>query len=156
MNAGYLSLRRCRRGEPTQNWQAMYSITVDYTHRLIRAHLTGFWRVDDVHAFARDEQAAAARAGWQSHDFCLLIDTVGDVIQNQDVMAAFQAMVVNAPRKARRLAIVRQGALARLQTQRIARRRENARVFGTLDDAERWLAGPDSLSPSLSAGLRRA
>lgn len=77
--------------------------------------------------------------GLKSGEFYLLIDTSMAIIQAQDVVLAFQALVTDSRYKAKRIAVARRSSLTRIQTERILKLRENAAVFATLDEAEAWL-----------------
>ena len=117
----------------------MYSITLDHQNRRIRADLTGFMTPDEVMRFSADQQGALADAGWASGTFDLLMVTDGGIVQSQETVAAFQSLIVNSPIKSRRLATVRSNPLARMQTTRIVKMRENAAMFESLEDAIEWL-----------------
>lgn len=117
----------------------MITISTEPQRRLVRAHMSGFLSVAEVHEFSRAEQRAVEQMGFQSGEFYLLIDTSEAVIQSQEVVAAFQELITGVRYKAKRIAVARKGSLTRLQTERILRIRENAAVFETLDAAETWL-----------------
>jgi len=117
----------------------MITVTTDPSRKLIRTHMAGFLDVSDVAAFSRDEQAAITAMGLKSGEFLLLVETSECMIQSQAVVAAFQDIILNSPCKARRIAIVREGSMSRLQTNRIVAIREDAAVFRTCAEAETWL-----------------
>lgn len=106
--------------------------------QLVIAELSGFLSVQDVADFERQKVAAARAMGLGSGEFDLLVDTVRCDIQPQDVIAAFQHMIANTPCRARRVALVRAGSLARMQAQR-ALDRENVVLVDTRPEALDWL-----------------
>lgn len=118
----------------------MITVTAEPQHRRVRARMGGMLTVADVEAFSREEQAAARAMGAGSGEFDLLIETVGNHIQTQEVMQAFGALLHNSPLKARRIATVRDGVLTRMQSRRMMKERSGAEVFGSVAEAEAWLA----------------
>lgn len=120
----------------------MYSITVESARKLVRVELSGFFSVEEVAAFARDEQAAVAGMGCTTGEYLLLIDASGSKIQTQEVIADFQAFIANSPLKARRLAIVVGGSAARMQVRRILAR-DTAMIVCTRREGEAWLFGDE-------------
>jgi hypothetical protein len=95
--------------------------------------------LDDVDLFYRSELEAVRSMGSCSGEFVLLVETKGNVVQSKDVMDAFQRLIAHSPVKAKRIAIVRAGALSSMQTRRIAKAREAVDVFDTVQEAEVWL-----------------
>ena len=120
----------------------MIVVTAEPERSLVRAIMSEMLTVADVERFSREEQDAVRRMGLGSGEFLLLIETVGNLVQTQAVMDAFQALIIASPLKARRIATVRDGALTRMQTRRISKVRSNAEVFDTLRAAETWLFAP--------------
>jgi hypothetical protein len=116
----------------------MYSITVDRPRRIVCVTMSGFFSAEEVSAFARDEQAAAASLQCPSGQFGLLLQAGGGMTQSQDVVAAFQALMIDLPLKAGRIAIVSGSALLKLQLRRIMTS-ERTGVFDTTDDARAWI-----------------
>lgn len=106
---------------------------------LVRAVMGGLLTVDDVERFSRDEQKAVRSMGAKSGEFVLLVETRGSVVQSQEVVDAFQRLMLHSPVKAKRIATVREGVLPTLQTRRIVTARNTARVFATIHEAEAWL-----------------
>lgn len=115
----------------------MYTIAVDHGRRIIGAHLSGFFTGDEVSAFARDEQAAAASlvAG---APFALLLTTSGAVAQAQEIVAAFRGLARDLPVKAAQIAIVTDSALLTMQLRRIVDP-ARTRVFERQEEALTWL-----------------
>jgi DNA uptake protein ComE-like DNA-binding protein len=121
----------------------MFTIETDAARTLVHARASGFLNVADVAAFFRQEQEAVQAMGYGSGDFVLLFDAKDAVIQSQEVVAEFMAQIVAISLKARRVAVVREAALARMQAQRIVQVREDAAIFATVEDAEAWLFAAD-------------
>ena len=118
----------------------MITVTSDPSRKLVRAHMSGMLTVDEVKAFGRDEQAAVRGMALASGEFVLLVETEGNLIQTQDVIATFAELMVTTPLKARRIATVRDGVLTRMQSRRVAKLREgSSMVFETVAEAEAWL-----------------
>lgn len=118
------------------------SVISDRSRQLVRAALSGMLTLDDVESFYRREQQAVQEMGCRSGEFLLLVETSGNFVQSQEVMGAFQRLIAHSPVKAKRVAIVREGALSSMQTRRIAKAREAVEVFDTVEAAEAWLFGP--------------
>lgn len=118
---------------------SMYSITVDRAHRIVRAEMSGFFSPDEVAAFARDEQVAAASLGCPSGTFGLLLVAQAAVLQSQGVVASFQRLLADLPLKAGRIAVVCEGALLTMQVRRIMTAERTA-VFDQPDEALAWIA----------------
>lgn len=116
----------------------MINFAIDEDRKLIRLNLTGLLTPEDVAEFSRKEQAAIAKLGWKSGDFVILADTSRSPVQPQEIVAAFQHMIGHNPLKARRVAVVIGGSLARLQAKRILVR-GYAETFETTAEAEAWL-----------------
>ena len=121
----------------------MIKVTTDPARQLIIAHMSGFLSTEEVDQYARDKDAAVAAMGWRSGEYLLLIDTAKDVIQPQEIVAAFQHLAINTRYKPRRIAVTRTGSLTRMQTNRILSVRDNTAVFDTVEAAEAWLFADD-------------
>lgn len=120
----------------------MYSITVDTANKLLRVKLSGFLKPDEVKAFGNEVQVTVARLGYRSGEHSMLVDTCECSLQAQDVVAAFQRVISNAPIKSRRIAVVTGSSLSRMQTRRILVR-DQAAMFDSAADAEHWLLTGD-------------
>ena len=121
----------------------MYSIDVDRGRRIVRAHLSGFFTSEEVAAFAREEQAAAASL-MPGGVFGLLLDATGATAQAQDIVAAFHGLFHDLPIKAARIAVVTNSALLTIQLRRMSDP-ARTRVFEAVGAAAAWLG--DSLRP---------
>lgn len=116
----------------------MYGIDVNPEARIVRAHLSGFFTTEEVAAFGRDEQAAAASLG-AGLSFGLLLVSTDAMAQSQDVVAAFRGLFYDLPIKATRIAVVTQSVLLTMQLRRMADP-ARTRVFTDQSAASRWLA----------------
>ena len=117
----------------------MIVVTSEPHRKLVRAVMRGLLTVEEVERFAREEQAAVRGMGLRSGEFVLIIDALDGQTQTQDVMAAFQALLLDSPVKARKVATVRRSALDRMQSRRVSQLRASAQVFDNLAEAEAWL-----------------
>jgi hypothetical protein len=117
-------------------------VTTEPERMLVRARMGGLLTIADVERFSAEEQAAVREMGLGSGEFDLLVETLGSVVQTQEVMEAFANLMANSPLKARKIATVRHGALTSMQTRRIGNVRSNYEVFGTLEEADAWLMEP--------------
>ncbi len=118
----------------------MIRVTSEPQRQLVRAIMSGMLTIEDVHDFSTEEQAAVRQMGLASGTFDLLVETIGNDVQTQDVMNAFQGLILQSEFKARRIAIVRGGALVRMQSRRMTMLRPDCAVFEHVDDAADWLA----------------
>ena len=124
----------------------MFAIEIDPECKLISIRLSGLLTVEEVERLHHQEQSAVAALGWRSGEYLLLVDASDCVIQPQEVVAAFQAAVAATRLSAARVAVVRGPSLTLLQTQRILRVRENARIAATEVEARAWLMRADSFT----------
>lgn len=119
----------------------MIDVSSDPARKLVRTVMGGLLTVADVERFSREEQEAVRAMGLASGEFFLLVETRGNEVQSQEVVTAFQRLMLHSALKAKRIATVRAGALSTLQTRRIAAVRQSAQVFETVEDAQAWLFG---------------
>ncbi len=117
----------------------MIRVTTEPHRRLVRAVMGGMLTIEEVDLFSREEQAAVRQMGLESGAFDLLVETIGNDVQTQEVMNAFQALITGTF-TARRIAIVRGGALVRMQSRRMTMLRPDCAVFEHVDDANDWLS----------------
>lgn len=117
----------------------MITVTSEPRRRLVRAQMGGLLTIEDVQAFSQEEQRAVRDMGLRSGEFDLLVVTLGNVVQTQEVMQAFAVLMTSTPAKARKIAVVRDGALTRMQSRRVSGARPNYQVFDNVDDADTWL-----------------
>ena len=111
----------------------------------------GMLTVEEVEAFSREEQAAARSMGAASGGFVLLVETIGNQVQTQEVMAAFGRLLQSSPLKAGKIATVRAGALTRMQSKRVMQQRSGTAVFDNVADARSWLLGTSTASEQQAA-----
>jgi hypothetical protein len=116
----------------------MYTIDVDPGRRLLLLTLEGFWEMETVRAFARDQQAAVARLGCAPGEHLVLADLSRFKIQSQEVVAMCKAFIDGATNSSRRLALVAGAGLARIQYKRVMGR-DAMRMFPTIAEAQDWL-----------------
>lgn len=118
---------------------ASFTIDLDPARDLVRIRLSGFFSVDDVGRFQAELLLAHRRLGCAHRGGPLTINDISDMaIQSQDVVACWEAFLADPAHRSRRLAFVVGSTLARMQLQRTIRGRD-AKVFTTVDEAERWL-----------------
>ena len=127
----------------------MFNIYVDTVRRLIRVETSGLGTVEEVEAFARQEDAILDEKGWGSGDYVMLMHTLDTITQPQDVIQALQHLLHSRSRKPHRIAVVKGGAVAGMQTRRVLTT-DHAVHFATVAEAEAWLAGCPPI-PSLGA-----
>ncbi|HEX8484078.1 hypothetical protein [Sphingomonas sp.] len=113
-------------------------VSIELERGRIRADMSGFLSLSDVAAFARDEQEGAREIIRHKGYFDLLVQTPGAKAQGQDVMGAFQQLVVRSPLKARRIAIVAASPLLRMQIRRVLPN-DHIKAFETVVEADAWL-----------------
>lgn len=117
----------------------MITVTTEPALKRICAHMSGLLTVEEVEAFSRQEQDAVRSMGLGTGEFDLLVTTEGNQVQTQAVTDAIGKLILESPLKARKIATVRAGVLTRMQTRRMAKLRDNAEVFDTIEEAYRWL-----------------
>lgn len=126
----------------------MIRVTMDPDRTLVRAEMAGMLTVDEVERFELEKEAAVHAMGLRSGEFLLLVLANGNAVQTQEVMAAFQDLLLHTTVRARRIATVRDGVLTRMQSRRLAKLRPDHEVFNTRDEAERWLFADESANGS--------
>ena len=117
----------------------MFKITVEAERRFVLVETSGLGTVGEVAAFAREEEAILRTRGWNSGDFTMLMHTLDTIPQPQDVIQALQDHLHRNPRKPHRLAVVKGGAIAGMQTRRVLTS-DHAAHFATIEEATEWLA----------------
>ena len=117
----------------------LIEMDIDPDRKLVRARMSGLLTVHEVEAFSRQEQSLVRGMGLSSGEFYLLVETEGNVVQTQEVMDAFHNLARHSELKAKRIATVRAGALARMQSRRLSDVRSDTEVFNDVASAEEWL-----------------
>ena len=118
----------------------MFSIKPDRPHRIIRIESSGLGTVKEVRTFFEELEAVVTALGWRTGEYVTLLHTVDQVVQPQAVAQTIAELMRSFPIPARKVAIVKGGALAGLQTRRIIDERSS--MFETADEAEKWLSMP--------------
>lgn len=126
---------------------ARFIFEIDAARDLVRVTMTGLFAPADVDAFlaARRQAHAGLTCGPDAH--VTLNDLRGMLIQPQETVAAFQALLAVPEFPSRRLAFVVAPTLARSQLMRALDRRR-ARCFTDLDEAEAWLFSAEDDEPA--------
>lgn len=132
----------------------MFRFAIDPQRRLIRSWIEGFLSPEEVMEWSRQEQAAVVRLGCKSREFLLLVDTSHCAIQSQEVVALFQQLVANSRYKARRIALMQGGSLAKMQTRRVVAGTDYIQHFNDMNAAEAWLFGADGVVPAIRLAAR--
>ncbi len=130
----------------------MHTITLDMSAGIIEVTVSGFWTEAHVADFGRDLHDAGVRMSMTGKPHSLLCDYTNAAIQSQTVVAALQAMVMNAKIKSRRVALFTSGQLARQQARRVATVRDTMAVFDDRASALDWLKGDEIEEYARAAG----
>lgn len=121
-----------------QLMDALYKIEVDRRLALLRITLSGFFTIDDVQRWIADRRAALSQIAVGPGQHIVLTDIRDCKVLSQEVHAAIGA-ATNDPRwRACRVAIVVDGALARMQAQRMFSV-DHAKCFEDPEQALAWL-----------------
>jgi hypothetical protein len=127
-----------------------FTFDVDRSRGLVRIKMSGFYDLADVAAFFSARRQAHARLGLPRNQHMTLNDIRAMKIQNQEVVAAFQAGLAVPEEKARRTAIVVVTSLARSQALR-AVSDPSVRYFTDVAAAEAWLLEGEEMALPLRA-----
>ena len=117
----------------------MYDIVIEPSRRLLRMKITGFWSGETMASFAPEVVAAVKKLGCEPSEHLVLCDVSEAFIQPQEMVIAFQQLIVHAPNPARRIALYTDTPLARMQSKRVVTVRDGVAVFATKAEAEQWL-----------------
>jgi len=115
-----------------------FTFQLDREHGLVRIVMQGFYDLEDVAAYFEARRQAHAELGLPRNQHITLNDIRRMKIQQQDVVAAFQAGLAVPEEKARKVAIVVDTSLARAQALR-AVQDPTTRYFSDVAVAEAWL-----------------
>lgn len=113
----------------------MYDIQVDREHSLIEATLGGMMTTEEVAAYIADLKRSFVLN--KMHGYSMVIDVTGCPIQQQDMIQAMGAHMATMP-KARSLAVVVGGSLARMQVRRLFTQ-PYARIVATVEEGRAWV-----------------
>ena len=120
----------------------MYTIEVDAAKGLIKTKLIGFWNRSVFESYRRDILTLSRNLAENAGGHVTLCDITEAMIQPQDIIAAFQDFIVNAPLKSRKIALHTSSLLSRMQGKRLAAVHPSLRVFTTREEALNWLFDP--------------
>lgn len=136
--------------------QPIYKVEVDPAEPVVRHYLAGFFEEADVARYRAARDAAHRRLTCAPNAHVTLVDIRDMKIQQQEVVAAFAAMMGEPQHRSRKLAFVVAQSLARLQLLRAIANR-GARCFTSIEDAEAWLLADDDgdEAPGLDSVARK-
>ncbi len=117
---------------------ATFSITIDIPRDLICVTMAGFFTPDDIARFSAERNRIHLALRCQPNQHLTLVDMRGMVIQSQESVDRFQALLANPATRSRRIAFVVARSLSRMQIKRAAASRD-AGYFMTTDEAMAWL-----------------
>lgn len=117
----------------------MHRISTNLATGIIEIEVSGFWKLDQLGAFADEvaEQARSVRLNGKRQ--AILYDYTQAAIQSQDVVTALREMAARDAFKSRKVALYSAGRLARLQARRIAECSDRFAVFEDRGAALDWL-----------------
>jgi hypothetical protein len=115
-----------------------FTFRIDRARGLVHIVMQGFYDLQDVGAYFDARRQAHAELGLPRNQHITLNDIRGMKIQQQEVVAAFQAGLAVPEEKARKVAIVVDTSLARAQALR-AVQDPTTRYFNNVAAAEAWL-----------------
>ena len=121
----------------------MFSVTVDLEHGVFETAMTGLWTIDTMEEFGRAVEHAIQRIRATGRAPLSLCNYSGAMVQTQEVMAAFAAMMENPAVRSKRVAVYTDGALTRLQAKRATDEHEEFRFFTDRAEALKWLLTAD-------------
>lgn len=119
---------------------ATFSITADIPRHMLCVTMAGFFTPDDIARFAVERDQAHRLLRCLPNQHVTLVDMRGMVIQAQDSVDRFQAILGNPAIKSRQIAFVVSRSLARMQIKRAAAS-SNAAYFMEMEEATAWLLG---------------
>jgi hypothetical protein len=130
---------------------ASHSVDVDPDRGIVRYTLAGFFDDASLAAFRADRAAKLPLLRTPPNQHLTLCDVSRCSIQSQEALAVLRGMLGEPRWRARRLAFVVGGALARMQVRRVVPTSADVRWFDDLASAEQWLAEVDQPGAQLSA-----
>lgn len=119
---------------------ATFTFAVDGDRRLIESRLAGFFTPESFHRYVAARRAAFAQLSGEACDSASVVDLTDMKIQQQDLVAAFSAMMADRSLRSRRLAFIINSPLARLQLRRALGERygRDALAFEDAETARHW------------------
>lgn len=124
--------------------QPTFSVTVDVATGCFETAMQGFWTLDTLADFARAVEVAVARIRAAGREPVSLCDYSGAMVQSQEVVAGFIAMMANPAVRSRRVAVYTEGALTKFQAARANRDHPEFRYFTDRGAALSWLLEPNA------------
>ena len=121
------------------NMQATHSIEVDAEAGLVRYTLAGFFDEASLASLQAERAAKFPRLKTPPNQHVTLCDVSECSIQSQESLAALRIILLEPRWRARRLAFVVGGALARMQVRRVTDHMPNVKWFNDTASAEAWL-----------------
>lgn len=117
----------------------MFKIEFDAQTSILRIHVAGFWKPEDVPAFAKAVGARAQQARAVSQSFDVIVESLDFPVQANDVADMLTDIRTSGTAlTSGRVAVVVGSWLNKLQAERTLAH-PRLRVFMTLDEAENWL-----------------
>jgi len=118
----------------------MFDPAFDPKSRRLHIRYSGFWSSSDAHEIVKQFQEALRRAA-VGGAFTLLDDLRDWPAQTQEVVEITKQLPdIVREMPVNRNAMIIEQALVRMQVNRTLKGLENCAVFGTYDEADRWLA----------------
>ena len=106
---------------------------------VLHIRISGFWERETIDSFAKAMHAAIAALGRPPGEHLISCDVTAAAIQSQEIVDAFQILIVQGPTRARKLALFTSRVLSRMQARRIVGVRDQIAVFEDEATALRWL-----------------
>ena len=122
-----------------------FSFEVDRRRDLVKIRMSGLFSQADIEAFIEARHQAHAKLNCPPNAHVTLNDVTGMLIQPQETVAAFQAMLAAPEYRSRRLAFIVPPTLARNQLMRALASRGEGRCFEDPEEAEAWLFQEDEI-----------
>lgn len=125
----------------------MITVTAISSDSMLCVDMAGLLSVEEVQRFHRDKLAMLRQMGLGPGQYVCLVITRGNQIQTQEVTAALDDILHNSPVKPRKIAVVRDGVLTRMQARRVLGANPTAQIFEDMADAREWLMAADEITP---------
>lgn len=122
-----------------------FDIDIDPTRNRVHIVYRGGWNRAKVERFSAELEIAMLRmqaGGARRGDYLVLIDQREQGIIPQDVMPYFDALIAGTAPLARRIAVLTNSALARMQVKRVTGPASQFRLFVSAAEAWAWIDEP--------------
>lgn len=117
----------------------MFRIEHDARDHIVRISVKGFWRPEDVPAFAKAVGTAALQARAAAPDFCVLIESLEFPVQSNEVADLMTSIMLGGTALTTGyVAIVVASQLNKLQAERTLAH-PRVQIFLSLEEGNRWL-----------------